>query len=145
MAVDPACFGSAAYVAECAIGLANAEAPSRHFTHNVCLRVTPSMWPTARMATQPATERRLTVTEIYQGPGPASDDLVVATVEEEIRREALRVVDSIDPDDEHWRVEPLPEFIDVAGGEGLDGDPSDGSAEVASAFETSEEANRHNN
>lgn len=78
------------------------------------------------------------MTSIYQGPGPASDDLVVTTVDEEIREEALRQIESIDCDDDNWRIEPLPTFSDVE----LDDGDSD---RVPVILETVEEANRRNN
>jgi len=86
------------------------------------------------------------MTSIFQGPGPTSDDLVVSTVDEEIRREALRQVESIDCDDDDWRIEPLPRFFEANPGSG-DGDESDGDepGEAGAVFETAEEANRHNN
>ena len=80
------------------------------------------------------------MTSIFQGPGPTSDDLVVTTVEEEIRQEALRQVESIDCDDDDWRIEPLPTFPEAD----FDDGESD-AAEVLAGFETVEEANRHNN
>jgi len=80
------------------------------------------------------------MTSIFQGPGPTSDDLVVTTVDEEIRQEALRQVKSIDCDDDDWRIEPLPTFSDAE----FDVSETD-AAEVLAGFETAEEANRHNN
>ena len=81
------------------------------------------------------------MTSIFQGPGPTSDDLVVKTVDEEIRQEALRQVESIDCDDDHWRIEPLPSFSDP---EFDDANESE-AGQVVPGFETAEEANRHNN
>ena len=83
------------------------------------------------------------MTSIFQGPGPTSDDLVVTTVEEEIRQEALRQIESIDCDDDDWRIEPLPTFVDPDSGDvdGFDGDPG----ESATRLETAEQANRRNN
>lgn len=78
------------------------------------------------------------MTSIFQSPGPASDDLVVTTVDEEIRREALRLVESIDCDDDDWRIELLPTFSDAESG-----DDTAGAAVVG--LQTSEEANRRNN
>ncbi len=78
------------------------------------------------------------MTSTFQGPGSTSDDLVVATVEEEIRLEALRLVESIDCDDDHWRIEPLPTFSDDEFDQGHE-------SGVAAGLETAEEGNRHNN
>lgn len=75
---------------------------------------------------------------IFQGPGPTSDDLVVTKVDEEIRQEALRLVESIDCDDDDWRIEPLPTFSDDESGDSESGGAIGG-------FETAEEANRRNN
>ncbi len=70
------------------------------------------------------------MTSIFQSPGPASDDLVVTAVEEEIRQEALRQVESVDCDDDQWRMEPLPTFSDRG-----DSTPP----------ESRDQENRHNN
>ncbi|MDH4279921.1 MAG: hypothetical protein OEW83_17765 [Acidimicrobiia bacterium] len=78
------------------------------------------------------------MTSIFQGPGPTSDDLVVTTVDEEIRQEALRQIESIDYDDDDWRIEPLPTFTDDESGDRESG-------EALGGFETAEEANRRNN
>lgn len=80
------------------------------------------------------------MTSIYQGPGSTSDDLVVTTVDEEIRQEALRQIESIDYDDDNWRIEPLPTFSDPNSDAGAS-EP----AEAMPGFETAEEANRHSN
>jgi hypothetical protein len=50
------------------------------------------------------------MTETEQGPDKASGDSAVVAVDEEIRREALRQLESIDCDDDDWRIEPLPSF-----------------------------------
>ena len=117
--------------------------PSRCVLRAVLLKKAASTWPPPSAA-QPAMKRRLIMTEIFQGPGSTSDDLVVTTVEEEIRREALRQVESIDYDDDHWRIEPLPTFP-AAGDDEPDDGRSGATASTASNLETKEEANRHNN
>ena len=78
------------------------------------------------------------MTSIFQGPGPAPDDLVVSTVNDEVRQEALRQIESIDYDDENWRIEPLPTFSVAE----MDNGEAD---EAPVIFETAEEANRRNN
>ena len=88
------------------------------------------------------------MSEMVHGPGSTSDDLVVSTVEDEILREALRQVESIDCDDEHWRIDPLPSFATVDGDAG-DGDgANDGDGDGVDGvplIESVEQQNRHNN
>lgn len=85
------------------------------------------------------------MTQIFQSPGSRSDDVVVTTVDEEIRREALRQVDSIDCDDDHWRIEPLPTFLDSDSDDGAADGAGSGESGGAAGLETTEVANRHNN
>jgi hypothetical protein len=53
--------------------------------------------------------------ETHFGPESTSGDSVVTAVDEEIRLETLRQLDSIDSDDDDWRIKPLPTFEVDAG------------------------------
>ena len=50
------------------------------------------------------------MTATHHGPGNTSGDSVVDAVDEQIRLEALRQLESINCDDDDWRIDPLPPF-----------------------------------